>query len=322
MPLRMRLPRHPILVLLVGVLAVSGPADAFVHIVRPGETLSQIAMRMYGDAKKELIIADANALDVQGGSVIVPGMRLEIPACSYHRTLERETWPSIARDELGDSGRADELALANDAVPWIAPSPEQEVKVPYVLTHIAAEGETTSRLAYRYLGDANKGWTLDAFNGRKEWKLVRGDVVLVPLVDVDLTEVGKREAAQADVRARSQSAGASLELQRKIDGELPLLLADLRGGRFVEAVSRGSRLLGSPDPSKAQLATIHRALLEAYVALDAHAAATAACNEWLKNEPRPVLDPITVSPKIRAICQPPAPSAPPPPPRSSADAGR
>ncbi|CAN5248859.1 hypothetical protein BH09MYX1_BH09MYX1_12600 [soil metagenome] len=283
---------------------VASDADAFVHIVRPGETLSQIATRMYGDAKKELVIADTNALDVQGGSVIVPGMRLEIPACSYHRVLERETWPSIAKDELGDAGRADELALANDAVPWIAPSPEQEVKIPYVLTHIAAEGETTSRLALRYLGDANKGWTLDAFNGRKEWKLVRGDVVLVPLVDVDLTETGKHEAAQADVRVRSQGAGASLELQRKVDGELPLLLGDVRAGRYIEAVARGSRLLGVTDLSKAQLGTIHRAMLEAYVALDARGPAQTSCTEWLKNEPRPVLDPITISPKIRAVCQP------------------
>jgi LysM repeat protein len=299
----------PSLALGAALLATSD-AGAFVHIVRPGETLAQIAQRMYGDPKKELLIADANALDVQGGSVIVPGMRLEIPACTYHRVLERETWPSIAKDELGDSGRADELALINDAVPWIAPSPEQEVKIPYVLTHIAAEGETTSRLAYRYLGDANKGWTLDAFNGRKEWKLVRGDVVLVPIATVDLTESGKHEAAQADVRARSQAAGASLELQRKVDGELPLLLADVRAGRYVEVIARGSRLLGTADLSKAQLATIHRAMLEAYVALDAHAPAQAACVEWLKNDARPVLDPMVVSPKIRAACPAPTADAP------------
>ncbi len=294
---------------LTAAVLTASDAGAFVHIVRPSETLAQIAQRMYGDPKKELLIADANALDVQGGSVIVPGMRLEIPACTYHRVLERETWPSIARDELGDATRADELARINDAVPWIAPSPEQEVKIPYVLTHIAAESETTSRLAYRYLGDANKGWTLDAFNGRKEWKLVRGDVVLVPISTVDLTEVGKREAAQADVRAHSQAAGASLELQRKVDGELPLLQGDVRAGRWVEAIARGARLLGMTDLSKAQLATIHRAMLEAYVALDAHGPAQAACAEWLKNEPRPVLDPMMVSPKIRAAC----PATPEPP---------
>ncbi|HEX7601548.1 MAG TPA: LysM domain-containing protein [Polyangiaceae bacterium] len=293
--------RFAMLASLAAVLAAT-KAHAFVHIVRPGETLSQISTRVYGDARLELVIADANALDVQGGSGIVPGMRLEIPACSFHRVLERETWPSLAREYLGDSGRADELALINGGLAWIAPSPEQEVKLPYVLTHIAAEGDTTTKLAHRYLGDANFGWKIDAFNGRKEWKLVRGDVVLVPLAALDLTEAGKAEAAQAQTRDRSQAAGASLELQRKVDAELPPLLADVRAGRYVEAVGRGSRLLGLGELSRVQLATIYRALLEAYVALEAHGSAAAACADWMKNEPHPVLDPMLVSPKIRAAC--------------------
>ena len=297
----MNIRRFAMFASLAAVLAASN-AHGFVHIVRPGETLSQISTRVYGNARLELVIADANALDVQGGSGIVAGMRLEIPACSFHRVLERETWPSLAREYLGDSGRADELALINGGLAWIAPSPEQEVKLPYVLTHIAAEGDTTTKLAHRYLGDANWGWKIDAFNGRKEWKLVRGDVVLVPLAELDLTDAGKAEAAQAQTRDRSQAAGASLELQRKVDAELPPLLADVRAGRYVEAVGRGNRLLGLGELSRVQLATIHRALLEAYVALEAHGSAAAACTDWLKNEPHPVLDPLLVSPKIRAAC--------------------
>jgi hypothetical protein len=38
------------------------------------------------------------------------------------------------------------------------------------------------------------------------------------------------------------------------------------------------------------------------VALDARAAAAAACAAWRSNEPHPVLDPVRVSPKIRAAC--------------------
>lgn len=299
----MKVQKLAVLASLAAVLSTT-EAHAFVHIVRPGETLSQIASHVYGEPRLELVIADANALDVQGGSGIVAGMRLEIPACSFHRVLERETWPALAREYLGDSGRADELARINGGLAWIAPSPEQEVKVPYVLTHIAAEGDTTTKLAHRYLGDANLGWTIDAFNGKKEWKLTRGDVVLVALANLDLTDAGKVEAAQAETRDRSQGAGASLELQRKVDAELPPLLADVRAGRYVEAVARGSRLLGLGALSRVQLATIHRALLEAYVALEAPASAATACAEWQKNEPHPVLDPVLVSPKIRAACTP------------------
>jgi hypothetical protein len=56
--------------------------------------------------------------------------------------------------------------------------------------------------------------------------------------------------------------------------------------------------------SRAQLASIHRALVEAYVALDATPQAQSACDEWRRNETPETfaLDPIYVSPKIREAC--------------------
>src|SRR4051794_16902656 len=125
----------------------SSDAAAFTHVVRPKETLADIAKKVYGDASREVLLAGANALDAQGGSAIVPGMHLVVPACDYHRVAPRETWASIARDFLGDDKRADFLARANDAIAWVAPSPGQEVKIPYILTSIAAEGDTTFGLA-------------------------------------------------------------------------------------------------------------------------------------------------------------------------------
>ncbi|MGH7297808.1 MAG: LysM peptidoglycan-binding domain-containing protein, partial [Polyangiaceae bacterium] len=110
----------------------------------------------------------------------------------------------------------------------------------------------------------------------------------------------------AEARAAAERDGASggmaLELQRKADADLPQLLADVRYGRYAEAVARGNRLLGGGALTHPQLAVVDRALLEAYVALDAHAAAAAACAAWRSNEPSPVLDPVRVSPKIRAAC--------------------
>ncbi len=292
--LRVRL--AALLVVAAGWL-VPRDAPAFVHIVRPGESLAAIATRFYGDATRELLLADANSLDAQGGSAIVPGMRLEVPACSFHRVVEHETWSSIARDWLGDARRADTLARENGAVAWVAPSVGQEVRIPFVLTHIAAEGDTTLALARRYLGDPNRGWELDAFNFRKEWKLVRGDVVLVPIADLDLTEAGMAEAEQARARDRTAHGGDVLTMQKKVSAELPGLLAELRAGKYVEVVAHGSRLLGAGELTRAQLATIHRTLLEAFVALDARPAATAECAEWRKVEPHKVLDPVLVSPK-------------------------
>jgi hypothetical protein len=51
------------------------------------------------------------------------------------------------------------------------------------------------------------------------------------------------------------------------------------------------------------LAIIHRVLLEAYVAIDARPAAIAACAAWRSNDPEASLDPVRVSPKIRAACE-------------------
>jgi LysM repeat protein len=284
-----------------GLALQTTDASAFTHVVRPKETLADIAKKLYGDASREVLLAGANALDSQGGSAIVPGMHLVAPANDYHRVVTRETWASIARDFLGDDSRADFLARANDAIAWVAPSPGQEVRIPYVLTYIAAEGDTTLAISRKYLGDQTLAWEIDAYNGRKDWKLLRGEVVLVPIARVELTDVGRTEAAGEDARRRDAGGGA-LAAQRKAAAEIPQLLGDMRAGRWVEAVGRGNRLLASAELSRAQLASIHRALVETYVALDATAAAQTACEEWRKNDDAFTLDPIYVSPKIRDAC--------------------
>ena len=140
------------------------------------------------------------------------------------------------------------------------------------------------QLAQRYLGDMNKAWELDAYNGRKgDQKLLRGDVVLVPLLDIALTEEGKKAARVAAERIRTEGSGQAYEAQRRAEADIPPLLADVRAGRYVDAVAKGNRLLGSGDLTKPQLATIHRALVDAYVALDAHGLAAGACAAWRAN---------------------------------------
>ena len=289
-------------------LFAPNPAFAFGHIVRQGETLAQIAARVYGDPKREVVLAAANALDSQGGSVIAPGMRMEIPAPSYHRVTAGETWAELALFWLGDPKRADVLARINQAVSWVPPVDGKEILIPYALTILAADGDRMDQIALRYLNDPNRAWELDAYNGRKASPLgttvplKRGDIVLVPLVDLQLTESGKKEARLGTDRQRGEGAGSILEAQRRADQELPLLLADVRGGRYVDAVTRGNRILGGGELTKTQLAILHRALLESYVALEASGAAAGACSAWRLVDPAFKLDPAAVSPKIRAAC--------------------
>ena len=83
---------------------------------------------------------------------------------------------------------------------------------------------------------------------------------------------------------------------------LPAVLADVREGRYVETVARANRVLGSGQLTRPQLALLYRALLEAYIALDAPLEAKEACVSLRANARDLKLDPTTTSPKIRAAC--------------------
>ncbi len=279
-------------------------ARAFGHVVKPGETLAQIAERVYGDAKLEFVLVGANALDVQGGTVIAPGMRLEVPGPNHHAVTQGETWADLSLFWLGtnDVARSELLAHANKGVPWVPPIEGQEIEIPPIITYIAGDGETVNTIADRFWGDPNRGWELNTYNRRDGVLVKRGEVVLVPMPALKLTDAGKSEARAAAQRDGA-TGGVALDQQRRADADLPQLLADVRYGRYAEALARGNRILGGGALTRPQLAVVHRALLEAYVAIDAHAAAVAACTAWRANDPGAVLDPIRVSPKIIAACE-------------------
>jgi len=277
-------------------------ARAFPHVVRAGETLAQIAERVYGRVEMEQLLVAANALDAGGGLPIAAGMRLEIPAVAHHRVAAGETWTSLADVLLGHPDRSDVLALANSATPWIQPSEGQEIRVPYNLRYVVGAGESTLTIAYRFLGQRDKAWMLDRYNRLHGEMPRRGEVVLVPLTDLELTPAGKSEAAIAGALVRSEGAGRARDAQRKAEIELPLLAGEVRTGRYVDAVARASRLLGSGDLTRPQLAEVHGRLVEAYVALDAQGLAETSCLLWREADPSLVLDPVELSPKIVRAC--------------------
>jgi hypothetical protein len=274
----------------------------FAHVVQPGEALAQIADRVYGDPKRENVLVGANALDAKGGAIIAPGMRLEIPSPAHHVVLRGETWFAMSLAWLGTSDlpRAELLARTNKGVSWVQPVEGQEIEIPAVLSYIAGDGETVTSIAQRFWGNGNRGWELNTYNGREGVAVRRAEVVLVPMPGLRLTEAGRAEERAA--AERDGASAMSVEPQRKADAEMPQLLADIRYGRYAEAVARGNRILGGGALTRPQLATLHRSLLEAYVALDARAAAAAACVAWRANEANPELSPVRVSPKVRAAC--------------------
>ncbi|HKQ71845.1 MAG TPA: LysM domain-containing protein, partial [Polyangiaceae bacterium] len=277
-------------------------AAAFTHVVQKGETLAQIAERTYGRIQYEKVLVAANALDAQGGSPIVAGERLEIPALDHYRVNAGDTWQALAKQLLGDPERSTVFAQANDTMPWIPPADGAEIVVPYNLRYIATQADTIVTVAQKFTGEKEKAWVLDQYNHMKGQPVRRGDVILVPLTSLPLTEAGKAEAAAADVASRSQAAGSAREAQRKVDAEMPLLLGDIRGGRYIDAITRGGKLLALGALTKPQLGLIHRQLTEAYAALDAPGHAAAACAAWRDNDSKARLDPVLLSPKIMTAC--------------------
>lgn len=295
--------RSAALVLAAGaLLGVAGDAAAFPHVVKKGETLASIAERTYGRVQMEQILVAANGLDAGGGIPIVAGMRLEVPAVGHHRVTAGETWAGLAEQLLGDQRRSDVLAIANGSMPWLPPADGQELIVPYNLRYVAGANDSLLTIAYRFLGERDKAWMLDGYNHKKSEPVRRGDVVLVPLTELPLTPEGRAEAASAGALVRSEGAGKAREAQRKAEAELPQLAADVRAGRWVDAVSRGNRMLGYGDLSRPEVATIQRALTEAYVALDSEGLAETACTAWRAADPGAALDPVELSPKILRAC--------------------
>jgi hypothetical protein len=291
-------------VLMAWALAVmlgSSTARAFPLVVQPGDTLAGIAQRVYGRVEYEGLLVSANGLEAHGGIPIVAGMRLEVPALAYRRVAPGDTWPALATALLGSPARAPTLAFANGGKPWLAPTENSEIIVPYNLRFVAEGGENVSDVAERFLGDRKHIWTLAGYNGIQDVVLEPGQLLLIPLTDLRLTAEGERVARQAlegwgglggERRAEQAAAGA----------ELPALFADVRSGRYAEAVARGVALLVGSSLTTPQRASVNRQLLEAYAALGATGRAAEACHEWQLAAPRAPIDPIVMSPKLVAAC--------------------
>jgi hypothetical protein len=250
----------------------------------------------------ERVLSTANSLDGTKASGLTPGMILEIPAVTYRKVHQDQTWKSLATELLGDEDRYILLAQINDHKPWIEPELGQLIVVPDNLTWIATGEERLPTLAYRFLGSTKHAYRIVQYNDIGDRRLERGEVLLLPMSERPLTEEGKAAAAVAATQITEQSHGDTFREQQASKEEARQLGEDIRGGRYVAAVARGTQLLEGGRLTQEGRAQVHRHLLEAYVALDARGLARSSCEAWRSLTPQSNLDPLTTSPKILRVC--------------------
>lgn len=274
---------------------------SFVHVVRDGETLASIAQRYYGDPRREGMLVAENGLETQGGVPIVVGMRLVIPAVAYHRVAPGESWASIADRYYGATSRAFVIQEANPSIEGGQPAEGAELLIPYPLRHVADQRATIQRVAQQYFEDARAAQMLRRFNGLRSTRLTRGQVILVPLANLVMSEEGRRIVQEAmPTTVARDTAGDVRELQERISAELPGLQDAVQRGRYTEAVALGNRLLGAGELTGNQIVTIRRALAVAYVALERPDLAIEAFEAALERQPDLELDSRRTSPTVRA----------------------
>jgi phage tail protein X len=284
------------------ILTCATTASAFPYVVRKGDTVGQIAERMYGRIELERVLVAANGLDDVRASALAPGMRLEVPAVAHHHVEAGESWSSMAAEHLGGAERGDALARLNGDNPWVQPAVGREIVIPYNLRYIATQGDTTDSVAYRFLGKRDLGWIVMSYNGLKLPQLGQGQLLLVPLSELPLSDTGKSAARAADLAVKSEAGGKARETQDQAERATTKLERQLRHGEYVEAIVMGASLVARGELTTTQRARIHALLTEAYVAVGAKALASDACQEWREHAPELELDPLLYSPKILAAC--------------------
>lgn len=284
-------------------LVVAGDARAFTYVVKKGETLADLASRFYGRVELEKVLVPANGLDAPSNSQsLLPGMRVEVPAVFHHTVAAGETWDALAERYLGAKKRSEALALANGSMPWLPTEAGREILVPFNLRYVVRRGDSTPSIAYRFLPRRDDAYVLDRYNDLRGDPVEPGDVILVPLTDLDLTDEGKKAAREGLDYVTSEGEGDDRDAQDAARDDVLKLEKDVREGRYVEAVARGNASLGSGRLTDPEQAAIERQLLEAYVALESQELAENACRAWRKADPESVIDPISMSPKLVRTC--------------------
>jgi LysM repeat protein len=280
-----------------GAPAQAQTLDAIVHTVRTGETLKSIAELYYGE-RRDNVLAAENGLDPNAS--IVPGLRLAVPTVHYHRVQPGETWAELAERYYADVRRAFVLIEANTGSSSRTPEPGALLLVPFPLRYVSSAHDPIRQAARDFYDGSNKALAmLRRFNAIRAARSARGEVLLLPLSTLVLSDQGRR-VADSQGQELGQ-AGQARDKQLSAQDALPKLRQHVLEGRYVEAVALANQLLGSGELTGNQLVTIQRELGTALIALDREDLAFEAFKSLLEQQPDVELGLGDTSPRVLKI---------------------
>lgn len=280
------------------VLALSGKASSLNHVARDGETIIQLANRYYGNSDLSMVIRAANGFIHPDDGTLTPGEWVFIPETTPYQFKAGDTWESIADKYLASEKRGKFLAELNEYKEDSIPPEGTLIRIPYHLRHIFAADETLRSVSKLYYGKNGSSRFLMNYNLTRKKRFNRGEVLIVPLMNISLTEEEMKRVANERGQCFSDS---DVEAQSLARDAIAKIKKTFEEGRYLEMVSIAMLTLGRGKLTVPQLIGIHNYLAFAYVALGETTLAFHAFEKALELEPTMELSPITTSPKIRVV---------------------
>lgn len=131
------------------------------HTVVAGETLWALALRFYGDAQLNRLVATASG--ISDPNVINVGQQLIFPDYTRYTAAAGDTLSDLAVRYYGDAGLAHVIAASSGITGTLAAG--QQVIIPNLTNYRVVAGDTLSALALRFYGDANFFPVIATVNG-------------------------------------------------------------------------------------------------------------------------------------------------------------
>lgn len=267
--------------------------------VRPGETADKLAKRFYGKPFAARILLLANGLDglSKRPAELKVGTTISMPTAWSYRIRPGDTFAGLARDYLGDKGQAGFLAWING----------KDVRQPAPAGHViivpaVVRVKVPRRLSLRKLGAL-------LLSAKPKSEAVKRLVRRIRKYNGLVGGIGRRRTLVVPfVRLRllgwflpSGLPDADPGTQRRARTRLRRAVKDLRAGRYLEVVVGLSPVMRLTGLTVAVKLRMHHLLCTAYVALARGRLALAEARAVLALDPGFRLDPVQISPKVRAV---------------------